>query len=405
MDTISIGGVRISSAPTIKHQLLILALLLMPTFSPESFNNINSNPRASFANFDLNHGIRLAKASYLEDAGKLSYMLNELIDKLLEKISFLADIVIESSTKEHCVPISCEDTTIINTNNMGKFDDRSGSPILDELEYDNSALYLRQFADRMKILESEKENGKGRASCKLFNLALGRRDLPVSDMEVCCTKYEICYSNCSSKKLDCDLQFRECLNFVCKSKFDYTNSTLASKYRRSIQFEAPEALDDEEDSEEEIDDFDMVKNDIDEGRSNDDTIESGLGVKERSKRKRKRRNWDPNNVNLGEGEEGGEEHGQDIHEDREPLNPRETRQMKDKYKACKLANKILIIGNLAFGCQTYKQTQWISCCNNKTTTINNNINARSDNNNKDRDTSETNNSISKSSSHVDEVSP
>lgn len=308
-----------------RRQLFLLTILLLPALS---------RPQCGHELYGRALGIRLAASSYLEDAGKLSYMLNELIDQLLEKISFLADMVIESSMDEHCVRLSCKLQE--QPQDTQSSDRRLKSAQLDELEYDNSARYMAQLEARMAASESE-SNGNVNQRCRLFSLVIEKDELPVSDMELCCSQYHECYSRCGSPKLDCDQQFRDCLTQVCRNKFDYTNSNVTSRFRRSIlDFDEGESDEDEREKEEEEDE-------------DEEAQESSWSMKRRRETQAADVESDLNS--------------QDIDDDK--LNSRESRRLKDKYKACKLANKVLIIGNLAFGCHAYQKAQRLSCCNNR----------------------------------------
>lgn len=361
------------------QHLLVLTLLLLPASWPQSVG-MKGGDRTMF-------GIRSASAGYLEDAGKLSYMLNELIDQLLEKISFLADMVIESSMDEHCMPVSCQpETTIKPTQSAATSEPSrhrresdpigftSGSssgttaspnlgPKLDELEYDNSERYKRQFAARMQAQNSG-EPQTSDAYCKLFNMAVGKQDLPVEDMEICCARYNGCYSLCGNSKLDCDIEFRSCLTQVCRQKFDYTNATVIKRNLRSLK--AYEEDEEQEDDDDDDDDDVGIDNRVEEPDNDNEAFE-------------------PFDVTPDSGNDefqsGSKRRRSAKTPSAEQISQRDSRRLKDKYKACKLANKVLIIGNLAFGCQAFKKAQWTACCsqsssNNTNTSNNNNFDSK-----------------------------
>lgn len=286
--------------------------------------------------------ILLASASYLDQIGPMSQIMNEFVNSLLEKISFLAEIIIESSLAEQCDILDCQLANNNNSNNL--VNDLNWSVdknLFDEREYTNVDLFIKSFNGNMA---SAKQNG-----CKLFCLDIERRDLPVGDMEVCCGSFHSCYNKCGNKKLDCDLEFRQCLSSICKQKYDYTNVKVLRKYhqlnRRHAPLFADEPLADDvegeggwEEEPEVVKEKEMNNyvNELDE-----DELYGSI-------------NRDKSNQNdKREALQGGE------------FDRYTTKSLKDKYKACKLATKVLIIGNLAFGCQAYKQSQQRACCLNK----------------------------------------
>lgn len=389
--------------------------------------------------FNVNSPIQFASANYLEQAGRISQMVNQLIDRLLEKISFLADLIIESSLEEHCEPVKCNSNNneLINqssndaNNDIGSDSARKMSVIdepkmvkklLDKLEYENTDYYINLFKARMDMLQRQQEEQQAESkqqstssssgACKLFNLPLGSSELPVVSMENCCKQYSSCYGQCGQTKHYCDDQFRLCLSTICREKFDYTNHSVVvrhARYVRSLNMAVAEA---EEDLEEELaangmsglnkpamdneefvensynyetkpiedsEDFAAIAADGDDifdqsslhDSPNDEAdSENAAESSSESRRRRRRRKRSIAKINNNNNNENEPEDLQNKVKDNDNDNAnllwsfseREQKQVRDKYKACKLASKILIIGNLAFGCHAFKQAQFSACC-------------------------------------------
>lgn len=372
--------------------ILALTLLLLPG-PPLSGGpaTTGTGGRPSLGRSIIFGHVQLAAASYLEDAGRLSRMLNQLIDQLLEKVSFLADLIIESSLEEQCAAVKCEagSSPTQSTSNASTDDPLIHPKILeahrlDHLEYENSHKYIKQFRERMERMLQNRgsaeidDNGEPSMvsnHCKLFNLPIGKSELPVSNMESCCKEYNSCYSRCGISKLFCDDQFRVCLGLVCKEKFDYTNESLVIRHARYVRSgqssEGGEELSEEGD--ELLEDLEDDVTDSDTGQFS----KNGAAI-EHQQRRDKRASITMNEPGL-ETEEDKRPSGSEIISDTtsdanesssstgksvtaDEVGEREKKQVKDKYKACKLANKVLLIGNLAFGCHAYKQAQWLACC-------------------------------------------
>jgi len=260
----------------------------------------------------------LVSASYLEEIGRLSHSVNLFVDALLEKVSFLADIVIESSMEEQC-QISCSadlEPKLVARIRANRFD---GS------EYTSIGLFVNDY---IKANDQQADDG-----CKLFGFSLEPRDLPVGEMEICCRAFKLCYSDCTREKFACDLEFRECLKAMCKKQFDYRNESLVRIHEQTRREAASSMLPTEpiaDDLEEEVHEF---------AEEQDQRDESAGG--------------------------GGQTHADQSAQPSEM----QVRRLKDKYKACKLASKVLIIGNLAFSCQVYRRLQFGKCCQSNVTSV------------------------------------
>lgn len=263
-----------------------------------------------------------ASGAYLDSIGQLTNVLNEFINSLLEKVSFLAEIVIESALNEDCrSPIEWQSAEALgrsclryerghNLSSAGQF--VLSRDQFDEQEFKNMDAFLAPYL----LEEGHFADGQPqRTGCKLFTFDIGKRDLPVDDMTQCCDQFGACYGQCNQTKLACDLQFRQCLRHICKLNFDYKNATLVELNRSRL-----------------------TKRDLLE-----DQYEPLAGEE------------------TGPAESAPQQDG--PAEGPDEADTRTTaKRLRDKYKACKLASKLLIIGNLAFGCQNYKQSQWRACC-------------------------------------------
>lgn len=342
---------------------LLLALILIPN-SIVWFNDVkNNNSKGVITNYKLVSATGQihdnAHGSQFDAAARLSLVMSGLVDALIDKVNFLAEIVIESSMEEECEAsckmankISLTETTaeekkvFSKSNRENKFD-------INELG--NLKIFFNSFKNDSSTLLSDDDNNLGQFDdCHIFNIKINSKDLPIDEMKFCCKDKRICYNSCGKdKKKECDLNFQSCLKGLCKQRFDYTNKTLVQRYKMAMKikrqmessmlnnnnnnkqdginskdFEALELIDLDEDSihyseriiiNDEVDYDEKEEEEEDENKSNKESIANGL------KRTIKNR-------------------------------------LKDKYKSCKLASKVLIIGNLAFGCQAYKAAQWSSCC-------------------------------------------
>lgn len=283
----------------------------------------------------------LSAASYLDDFGQLSSVMNEFVDALLEKVAFLAEIIIDSSMSEQCeFTCSPSNSEVLNKTLMElgltrANDDyfngqikRAGLNFKKEDKYDsdeftNAGLFidsLKQSKKQKRQLNEENNN------CRLFNLIdLSRQDLPIGDMESCCKQYNGCYADCNKEKLACDAEFQLCFKLLCKERFDYRNSSLVYQYHQQFtklqqtQLNWPLSIND--------DDLDSM-----------DEISKEENVASRQQQHNEQEKWDQPNA-------------------------KQVKRVKDKYKACKLASKVLIIGNLAFGCMSYREARRDACCN------------------------------------------
>lgn len=372
----------------------------------------------------------LAQAVFLEEVAQMSVAMNQFVDALLEKLSLLAEIVIESSLREQC-EASCNglaltdgaesDSTSTTTSSVDQDDDDNNSnnngilsttrdsqgghsiarpwmastatqtgnvpppppsssssstraegggggsilraEHLDRREFPDDSLesLINSLGSLNNVDDTGQPPGSSIGGCKLFNLRIGRQDLPIGELEFCCSSYDLCYSRCDMSKLNCDSQFRTCLISMCKQKFDYTNETLVKAHRNlrrrqamlepldepAAEDDPMEAYDRELEAEAEAEEEEAARaqnlDELLEDENNDQRLVRG------------RRQ-------LGRAEAEAEE--VEMPTKRQPIqtNPRDVKVVRDKYKACKLAGKVLIIGNLAFGCQRYKDRQLRACC-------------------------------------------
>lgn len=312
------------------YLLLSLIIILIPS-SPSKF--------PSGINYSR---VTLAGASYLEDAGRFSEIMNQFVDVLLEKVSFLAEIIIQSSLEEQCLTdeqLKCQQMSKPLKNSL--LDSENLSEKFDSLEFTN----IDRFVDSLDSKKGKSNFRQAESSCKLFSLAVNQQDLPVKRMELCCLNFQSCYMECGKKKHDCDLEFQQCLKSMCKQHFDYTNDTVLREIHSILRRQAPSneplASDDDDDE--------LMPDDSEDGRTT-----GGCNGGEKS-------------VSKGVGTEPGcsSTTATSSTSSKPPsfeASSHEVKRLKDKYKACKLAIKVLIIGNLAFGCQAYKQSQWTACC-------------------------------------------
>lgn len=348
--------------------------------------------------------ILLASGAYLDSVGQLTDVMNEFVNSLLEKVSFLAEVVIESALEESCPSPFIEGSAEREADHE---DGRSSSEaeLNRTLNIDSAA--CRRFGAKHKLGNEPKQSlneqsfdldefknvnvfldqylgpnrhnppsalNSRREGCKLFTLDVNSEDLPAEQMAFCCSQFHGCYNKCSERKSDCDRAFRRCLNGICRSQFNYKNETLLRQYAANLELAQklssgagkrrrrhilsgvfsdqvdmgyePMALD-----EPEGDDFELVEPvDSDSSGADFEPADSD------GKRRRRRRGATESDE---ENEAGDQATGQSPDLD---VDARTIKRLQDKYKACKLASKLLIIGNLAFGCQSYKQAQWRACC-------------------------------------------
>lgn len=297
-------------------------------------------------------------ASYLDDSGQISSVLNEFVDALLEKVAFLAEIIIDSSMSEQCeftclsfndskelvVSLNNNKTLIELRSTMGANDDvyfdkkinhNTLSKFKNEDKYDaDEFTNVGLFIDSLKQTKKHKRlSNEENNNCRLFNLIeLSRQDLPIGEMESCCKHYNNCYANCNKEKLDCDLEFQLCFRMLCKERFDYKNNSLVYQYHQ--QFTK----------------LDQTQK-LNEPLSNNDGDDLDLLVDELADKE-----------NLASKQQQQQQQHNEQEQWSQP-NAEQVKRFKDKYKACKLASKVLIIGNLAFGCMSYKEARRDLCCN------------------------------------------
>lgn len=316
--------------------------------------------------------IVLARADYVDQIGQLSNLMSKFVDSMLEKVSFLAEIIIESALLEQCdAPIECTTSQSTPTTTLASsstastaetinnadsdavaiasetatMDEREvvrrliANKTFDRLEYDNAELFRSQLVGDYEEPQPTAGEQASKRSCKLFNLIdLSRNDLPVSEMEECCEAYGDCYGTCGSKKADCDTKFFDCLKDLCTQKFDYTNKTLVRKVR-SAQLSSTQSAADEP--------FEPLADDLISGDS-DDIYADDNGQDEDAWPPTKFDGLRPSKRSAPAAERTGSER-------------RDVQSLRDRYKACRLASKILILGNMAFGCQSYKRAQRRAC--------------------------------------------
>lgn len=284
-------------------------------------------------------------SGFLQDVGQFSQMMSEFVDALLEKVSFLAEIIIDSSMSEQC-EFTCASIPEDAIPNNGTFMELGGArpgrnriffKREDQFDADEFNVDVHTFIESLK--QSKRQKRQADSNCRLFNLIdVSRQDLPVGEMELCCKQFHDCYDQCNKQKLACDAELQVCFNSLCKDKFNYKNMTLVYHYNQHLMF-AKER--------------DNPQNEpltINQDPLDADSADELAVVDEKSDNK---------------GEPKTSEREQEEDKWKQP-NVKQVKRVKDKYKACKLASKVLIIGNLAFGCMSYKEAQRAACCN-KTT--------------------------------------
>lgn len=369
----------------------------------------------------------LAGAAYLDDVGQMSHVMSEFIELLLEKVTFLADIVIESSLDEECeascalnasrrpnksnsnndyinnnpdsssagnryLPNDEADTRKSSASNKGALNGKSG--VAPAIELDESEFREPEFWANLWVTKGSsgafnaatQNNGTQDAQrgsdgsqreqgCSLFGLSLAKHDLPVTEMEACCRELTECYSKCGNLKLTCDSNFRSCLRSMCKLKFDYNNDSLLrrgvlrwerdtseglSQYELLVDRPADGIRSDgpELDEEQLYGSLGGLK-EPNNGHDGADSITYANSKPVDQVDRLLRRHTDGPTVADDASAPTRDEHASSTTAS-ELIDQR--KRLKDKYKACRLASKVLIIGNLAFTCRTYRRIQRSVCC-------------------------------------------
>lgn len=181
--------------------------------------------------------ILAAKSAYLDELGQMSQVMRKFVDALLEKVSFLAEIVIESAMEEHC-EANCPADMVSLANLSLDFSERpadvirrrrSRRNVYDPSEFTNEAAFIRALnepakrtirqVNEVKEGEDEEEEKERESACRLFSFSIKQRDLPAVEMESCCLEFASCYSSCNKQKQVCDSRFQSCLALLCRSKF------------------------------------------------------------------------------------------------------------------------------------------------------------------------------------------
>lgn len=285
----------------------------------------------------------VACAYYLDDLAELSRAMNGFVDALLDKVSLLAELMIDEALDEQCEPLQCA---------ASARPERSARQItqpddLDLLEFgaERAGELLRQIANSATIAQAtraeEQDDADGDAAlqCRLFKFKLRAGDLPAAGMQECCGEFHRCYATCSMAKQQCDARFRACLSAACRARYDYRNATLVrahselARRERDTQSEPLLAADDLDVG------ADELEGDVAASASPSSSCYDEASSSERDKRHAT---------------------GEDAH-DEQQLEP-QVKRVRDKYKACKLGARVLIIGNLAFGCSAYRRSQQRACC-------------------------------------------
>lgn len=294
---------------------------------------------------DLMSGVTTVASGFLQDIGQFSQMMSEFVDVLLEKVSFLAEIIIDSSMSEQC-EFTCASLGDVVPNNgtfMDLGDASSGRNRIflkreDKFDADEFNVDVRTFINSLVHNKRQKrQSGQMDSNCRLFNLIdVSRQDLPVGEMESCCKQFHDCYDQCNKQKLACDAELQVCFSSLCKERFNYRNMTLVYHFHQHPMFakERNNPRNEPQSINHDLLDADSV----DELAIVDGKSDSNLGPKTSE-----------------------QEHEKE--DKRDQPNAKQVKRVRDKYKACKLASKVLIIGNLAFGCMSYKEAQRAVCCN------------------------------------------
>lgn len=295
-------------------------------------------------------GNLLVSAIYLEEVGRFSQVMSNFVDSLLDKVGFLAEIVIESSMDEQCEfslaaaaaaaedgqpernsssspSLGCFAKNKNNNNDSTKtmptiqktIEPRWMNTTIGNVGQDDAdlgglkqTLAADKSAAEARGRQKRQQQRRGEKVCRFLGLPMQNNDLPVAGMAECCAQFEGCYSSCGQQKLACDSEFRACLRSICKQKFDPKNETILREETKRMREARQQQPDD--------DSMDLLQDEDDDDDSNN------------------------GGENIGEPSAG------------------EVKSIKDKYKACRLAGKVLIIGNLAFGCRNYRRHQFEACC-------------------------------------------
>lgn len=391
-------------------RLALLAMLVLVPTKP--FGSVWSGADVgSDEQSQLGRHSTFARAAYLDDVGQMSHVMSEFIELLLEKVTFLADIVIESALNEDCEP-SCvlvankrqqnNNADGITNKSTGSNKDRlNGGTSATSIGQDSNEFRQPQYWANLWLTKGSSEALSGRAAdnsaqeappgpdreqgCSLFGLSVAREDLPVVQMESCCREIDRCYSGCDNLKPTCDTNFRRCLKSMCELKFDYNNDSLVRQSGLSMRRRRDAApnwsqyellADDLAGSQPQPDEPELDEELLyaslpawpNNGRNQADWSSNVDGNQQAGSTSRLLRRQTGNaSMISGDGSSPGEPERSPFSSlPPPPIEPtdeqRLRKQLKDKYKACKLASKVLIIGNLAFTCQRYRQIQRVACC-------------------------------------------
>ena len=369
-----------------KLQLLLVVLIIL---APSQWQIFGTNqPKGSSSGGG--GGARVVAASYLDQVGQLTQVMNEFVEALLEKVSFLATIVIESSLAEECTaPIGGpkEEPTggagrrekclkLMDSMHLSGAKDGHHSnqkldrSMFDELEFKNLNHFVGAY--NKQLLSGQRNgttgSGLGGGGCKMFSLEVNPSDLPVGAMELCCAHFSGCYATCGRPKLSCDEQFRDCLRQMCRNEFDYNNATVVRRQRRLERRRAP-LFSGIEPMAAELDESDDLEP-VEEGEESEGAAAAAAEEEEQEEGAQSGPEVEAASAELKPMEAEEERLYEEL--DSERKRKRQTsgdeqmsrtgKRLRSKYKACKLASKMLIIGNLAFGCQHYKELQVRACC-------------------------------------------
>lgn len=278
--------------------------------------------------------------SHLDAISRLTTLINHLVDALIDKATFMAEIVIESAQSEQCEASCYSGAGLTNRSSLllTASEAKRMNESMKEVQLDNRRFLIDSLSQANKELNSDRginDKDNMATDCSMFNVALDSRDLPVEEMKYCCRDRTECYAKCGSDKLACDAKFHSCLKSLCKEKFDYQNKTVVYQFNKQL-YSRPDSTGEPSMVDVDLNDRDLVFDDEDE---------------------RLRGRGDASNDDVDDEEEEAL-----YKSSRTSSNRRTTKQrLRDKFKACKLASKVLIIGNLAFACQAYKQAQWLGC--------------------------------------------
>lgn len=279
-------------------------------------------------------------SNYLADVAQFSRAFGRFIDLMLDKVNLLAELVVEMSLDEQCA-LQCGAATTTTVAADAAPQEAAVARLGEQLAAKLEA--SREFKDARALL-SQVNLGKRVSQldeaphCKLLNLNVEARELPVPEMAQCCGAVRACYATCGASKLACDLTFQHCLTSACNS----TQAQSAVRKRRAL-------FDSDDDAEPKVSDGEL---DDDESaptsaapsttHSTPEADEELDSVAERRRRETARKQSPPD-LEPSPALAGKEE-------------------ARAKLRACRLAGKVLQIGNLAFGCQQFKLQQDASKC-------------------------------------------